>query len=198
MMASNSGRGRFIVFEGIDGSGKTTASKSLVDSLRASGLDAEWTCEPTGTWTGDAVRKGSKEARSPATEALLYAADRSEHAAWIDETVSKGAWVVCDRYLGSSLAYQGAVLGGALEWLKSINGPIAIEPDVTFLMRLEPEEAMRRMSGREGAHKYEKLEFLRKVDSIYSDLAAEHSYVVLDASLPPERVVASARAALGL
>jgi len=90
-------RGRFFVFEGIDGSGKSTVARTMHDRLLAKGRRAVLTAEPTDSWVGDMVRRGNAEAASPFTETLLYVADRAEHTAQIERWVSEGQWVVCDR-----------------------------------------------------------------------------------------------------
>lgn len=188
-------KGRFFVFEGIDGSGKSTASRLLAERLMALGRDVVWTAEPTSTWLGDQVRRANREAESAFAETMLYVADRAEHTLQIRKWLEEGRWVVCDRYVGSTLAYQGVTLrhfmgSRTLEWLKAVNRPVVIQPDRTFLLRLDPELAMSRIMDRQGRDKFEKLDFLRKVDSIYTRLAEEDpSYRVIDASQPLEIVL---------
>jgi dTMP kinase len=189
------GRGSFFVFEGIDGSGKSTVSRLFAQRMETLGRRVEWTAEPTSTWLGDQVRRANREARSDFAETLLYVADRAEHSEQISLWLKEGRTVVCDRYVGSTLAYQSVTLRGhlgpkALEWLKTINGPFTIRPEATFLLRIDPEKAMERLSDRKGREKFERLDFLRKVASMYDRLSREDpSYVVLDASLPVESVL---------
>lgn len=195
-------KGRFFVFEGIDGSGKSTVSRLFAERLVAMGKDVMWTAEPTSTWIGDQVRRANKEVESAFAETLLYVADRAEHTLQIKKWLEEGRWVVSDRYVGSTLAYQGVTLRHlmgprTMEWLRAVNRPIVIRPDRTFLLRVEPELAMSRLMDRKGRDKFEKLDFLRKVDSLYVRLAEEDpSYWVIDASLPPEEVVDEVLASL--
>ncbi|HHT75137.1 MAG: dTMP kinase [Methanomassiliicoccaceae archaeon] len=187
-------RSRFMVFEGIDGSGKTTIARLMHERITALGRPSVLTAEPTDSWTGYMVKEGNEKAASPFTETLLYMADRAEHTARIKQWLTDGKDVVCDRYVGSTLAYQGVTLrpllgDSASEWLRTMNEPFTIRPDITILLLLDPEMAMERMNGRPGKEKFEKLEFLQGVDEQYRRLAKEDdSYVVIDASLPLEEV----------
>ncbi len=187
--------GRFFVFEGIDGSGKSTVSKLFAERLAKSGRTVEWTAEPTSGWIGEQVRRANKEARSDFAETLLYVADRAEHTAQIRAWLEEGRDVVCDRYEGSTLAYQSVTLRPhlgpkALEWLRAINAPFILHPEVTFLLRIDPEKAMGRVSKRGETEKFEKIDFLRKVAAMYDRLAVEDlSYVIIDASRSLDEVV---------
>lgn len=187
--------GRFFVFEGIDGSGKSTVSKLFAERLANSGREVEWTAEPTASWIGEQVRRANKEARSDFTETLLYVADRAEHSAQIRAWLEDGRDVVCDRYEGSTLAYQSVTLRPhlgpkALEWLRMVNSPFVIHPDLTFLLRIDADTAMGRVSSRGEKEKFEKSSFLRKVATMYDRLSMEDlSYVVIDASKSLDEVV---------
>ena len=187
--------GRFFVFEGIDGSGKSTVSRCFAERLASTGRPVEWTAEPTSGWMGDQVRRANKEAHSVFAETLLYVADRAEHTAQIGGWLESGRSVVCDRYVGSTLAYQSVTLrphlgSRALEWLKMLNEPFAVRPDVTFLLRIDPDRALARLTERKEREKFEKVEFLRKVAAMYDRLAEEDpSYVVVDASLSLDQVL---------
>ena len=187
-------RGRFLVFEGIDGSGKSTVARMMYERMNAAGRPSILTAEPTDSWVGDMVRRGNREAASPFTETLLYVADRAEHTAHIERWLNDGKHVVCDRYVGSTLAYQAVTLrphlgDPAREWLRSVNAPFILRPDVTFLLLLDPELAMERLGSRPGREKFEKLDFLRGVDEEYRRLAEIDGYVVIDASRPLDEVV---------
>jgi dTMP kinase len=194
--------GRFFVFEGIDGSGKSTVSKLFAERLANSGRQVEWTAEPTSGWLGEQVRRANKDAHSDFAETLLYIADRAEHSAQIRAWLDDGRDVVCDRYEGSTLAYQSVTLRPhlgpkALEWLRAVNAPFVLHPDVTFLLRIDPEKAMGRVSQRGETEKFEKIGFLRKVAAMYDRLAVEDlSYIVIDASKPLDEVVDSTWASL--
>jgi dTMP kinase len=194
-LAADSRAGRFFVFEGIDGSGKSTVSKLFADRLAKSGRPVEWTAEPTSSWIGQQVRRANKEAQSDFAETLLYIADRAEHSAQIRAWLDDGRDVVCDRYEGSTLAYQSVTLRPhlgpkALDWLRAVNSPFVLHPDATFLLRIDPEKAMRRVSKRGEAEKFEKASFLRKVATVYDRLAMEDlSYIVIDASRSLDEVL---------
>lgn len=194
-IAATAQAGRFFAFEGIDGSGKSTIADSFASRLEADGQSVVRTAEPTPTWLGEQVRRGNREARSDFAEMFLYVADRAEHSVQISEWLKAGSSVVCDRYVGSTLAYQSVTLrpylgGRALEWLKIINDPVIVRPDVTVLLRIEPEAAIERIAGRKEREKFEQVEFLRKVASVYDRLAAEDpTYVVVEADAPREEVL---------
>jgi len=194
-MAGEGAMGRFYVFEGIDGSGKSTVSRLFAERLAASGRKVEWTAEPTSSWIGEQVRRANREAHSDFAETLLYVADRAEHTAQIRTWLDRGRDVVCDRYEGSTLAYQSVTLRPhlgpkALDWLRSVNAPFVLHPDATFLLRIDPGQAMGRISNRGEREKFEKIDFLRKVSAVYDRLAVEDlSYIVIDAALGLDEVV---------
>jgi len=177
------------VFEGIDGAGKSTVARRVFETLAAS-MDREvvLTSEPSDSWLGDCVRRSHREGVSPACEALLFVADRSDHTERIRKWLENGAIVLSDRYYASTLAYQGAALKPFLgeksvEWLKTLNDPVVIHPDLTFMLLIPPEIGMKRLSERNERTKFEKLGFLREVDRIYRDLAeGDETFVVIDAS----------------
>ena len=121
----------FIVMEGIDGSGKSTAVRALKDYFESSGRKVITTAEPTGGMIGKIVAE--TDDLSPETEALLFTADRACHTEQIKKWIADGNAVVCDRYFGSTLAYQSAA-GMDIQWLKAINSKVIIEPDITILM----------------------------------------------------------------
>jgi dTMP kinase len=189
-------RGRFYVFEGIDGAGKSTVANRVFETVTA-GTDREvvLTSEPSDSWLGDCVRRSHGEDVSPISEALLFVADRASHTERIRKWLESGMIVLSDRYYASTLAYQGATLKPllgdmAVEWLKSVNEPVIIHPDLTFLLTIPPETGMRRLSVRNERTKFEKLEFLREVDRIYRSLAEkDDTFIVVDASRPLEDVM---------
>ena len=187
-------RGRFIVFEGIDGTGKSTVAKLLAEELSKKGIDCVLTMEPSESWIGDAVRKANSDGTDDLAEALLFMADRAEHTRQIESLLNEGKWVVCDRYYASTLAYQTATLGSRVEdpmtWLWNINQRIIRVPDVTFYFVLQVEKALDRMSARNGRSKFEKLEFLHQVDENYRKVEAiDPSFRRVDADRPLEDVL---------
>jgi len=140
-------RGLFVTFEGIDRSGKTTQAGMLVEAL---GDEALGVREPGGTPAGEKVRELLKDpavALSPEAEALLFAAARSELVAEVIlPALSEGKVVVSDRFLDSSLAYQGGARGLGIEDVERVNhfATRGLKPDITFLLDLSPEDAASR------------------------------------------------------
>ena len=169
-------RGRFISFEGIDGCGKTTVSKRVLHRMQKEHVKAVWTCEPTRSWLGTAVRRGWAEKVGVFTEAFLFMADRAEHVDELCGLMGKGRLVLCDRYLDSTLAYQAAgvdddLVPGMMDWLRRAHMPFLLLPDLTLYIRVSPELGLSRVSKRKGRTKFERLAYLRKVARNYDMLA---------------------------
>ena len=150
-------RGRFIAFEGGEGVGKSTQAKLLAEALQARGIEVLLTREPGGTAGAEAIRRllldPPGEGWAPAAEALLFAAARSDHVERaIRPALAAGAWVVCDRFLDSSRAYQGGGGGLSDEAVRGLHdiGSQGLLPDLTFLLEVSPEEAEARLSHRDG------------------------------------------------
>ncbi len=180
-------KGKFIVIEGIDGSGKTTLVRRLVDKIG----NAVPTFEPTNGQIGSILRSGSLGNVPPAAEALLFAADRAIHTEEIKKILDSGRWVICDRYLGSTVAYQSAALGeeADTDWLLDIQKRSVIRPDATFLLDLDPEVSMGRVGSRgEELSRFEKTDYLKKVRSAYLELAKTLDYHIIDAEQGPDTV----------
>jgi dTMP kinase len=181
----------FVSFEGIDGSGKSTQAGLLAESLRADRRDVVATREPGGTALGERIRAlllGGSYVASWA-EAALFAAARAQLVATvIRPALDRGADVVCDRYLDSSLAYQGIARGLGLEEVLELNRLAAggLMPDRTFLLLLSPSEGLLRSSGNSDRIEREGVAFLQGVDAAYRRLAKRFAdrITVLDASLP--------------
>ena len=150
--------GRFIALEGGEGAGKSTQARLLTDALRARGLDVVTTREPGGTAGAEAIRalllETEGEGWGPRAEALLFAAARSDHVErLIRPALARGAWVVCDRFLDSSRAYQGGGGGlgdGDILDLHRI-GSQGLLPDLTVLITIPPLHAAERLALRDGA-----------------------------------------------
>lgn len=190
--------GLLVTCEGIDGSGKSTACRGLVEALKQRGVAVRARVEPTRSWLGEAVRRGFKEPISPWSEALLFMADHATHVEEVRRELAQGAVVVSDRWSDSTFAYQGAALDkphfDALQWLQDTEMAFDHKPDLTLLFDLAPEEALRRVTARGEAEKFERLEFLEKVRENYLRLAEEEPerFVVLDAARAPADVLAEA------
>ncbi|MGB1277523.1 MAG: dTMP kinase, partial [Nannocystaceae bacterium] len=137
-------RGLMIALEGIDGSGTTSQARALASALRAQGYEVVVTCEPTKRRIGSLIRQAlANDQLDPAALALLFAADRIDHLAGeIGPAVARGAIVICDRYLMSSLVYQA--LDCDLGWIRTINR-FATPPDLYLCIELPVEVAFARV-----------------------------------------------------
>ena len=182
-------KGLFVVFEGIDGSGKSSCMASVAEALK--GKDVIVTSEPTRSKIGMLIRSSGNI--MPETEALLFTADRAEHTAEIKKWIGDKNIVLCDRYYASTVAYQSAYAGGRAvdtEWLLRMNDKVIIQPDVTFLFDIDPEKGLERVESRGEKSKFERLEFLSEVRKNYLKIAKKFSFVVIDASRSREEVFA--------
>jgi dTMP kinase len=190
----------FVTFEGLDGSGKTTQAELLREHLEAAGRDVVATREPGGTELGEQVRDlllGGTQV-SPWAEAELFAAARAQLVAEvIHPALERGTDVVCDRYLDSSLAYQGIARGLGVDRVLALNMNAirGILPDVTFLLLVDPEEAARRSGSASDRIEREGEGFLRAVDQAYRELGSifPGRIVMLDGSRPAEEIAEEVR-----
>jgi dTMP kinase len=194
----------FVTFEGLDGSGKTTQVELLRQHLSENGREVVATREPGGTELGERVRdlllQGGEV--SPWAEAALFAAARAELVAQvIAPALERGADVICDRYLDSSLAYQGIARGLGVDQVLAlnVNAIRGILPDRTFLLVLDTDEAARRQ-GADSPDRIEREggEFQDAVRTAYAELATifPGRVIALDASLPPEEIAQEVQANL--
>lgn len=190
-MNEHSTTGIFIVFEGGDGTGKTTQSELLVSWLKAQGHRVTHTREPGGTELGAKIRELLLHGGdvSPRAEALLYAADRAHHInTLVIPALERGEVVVQDRYIDSSVAYQGAgrVLGAEDIEQLSMWAAEGLTPQLTVLLDLDAHTAAQRRQGRGAADRLEqeKLEFHETVREAFLARAREYPerYLVLDAA----------------
>ncbi|RLF40141.1 MAG: dTMP kinase [Thermoplasmata archaeon] len=184
---------KFITFEGIDGSGKTTILHLVADKLRENGFNVIETFEPTDTWLGDNVKKCIEEDTDPFITTFAFIADRIQHGKQIEEWLREGRIVLCDRYVDSTYAYQGVQLRKymkqPIKWLKELSSNIPI-PDRTFLFILDPKEALERIQSRENLIPFEKISFLTKVQENYEKLAEEDKrFMIIDASKTIDEIV---------
>jgi dTMP kinase len=181
----------FVTFEGLDGSGKSTQAELLRARLEADGLDVVATREPGGTALGEKLRDLvlHGEHMSAWAEALIYAAARAQHVAEvIAPALERGASVICDRYVDSSVAYQGVGRELGLERILDLNVAAVggLLPERTFLLDLGVEEIRRRLTGHHDRLERESRDFHARAAAGYRELAARfpERIVVLDASRP--------------
>ena len=152
-----SGRGRFLAFEGGEGTGKSTQARLLATALTARGIDCVTTREPGGTPGAEAIRALLLDPAlpqwEPAAEALLFAAARSDHVAHlIEPALAAGRWVICDRFVDSSLAYQGGAGGLGEDAIRALHrvGSNGLLPDRTLLLEADPQATAARIHARDG------------------------------------------------
>jgi dTMP kinase len=185
----------FITFEGVDGSGKSTQARLLAEHLGGEGRNVVATREPGGTKLGERVREIllGGDPVSPWTEATLFAAARAQLITEvIRPALDRGADVVCDRYIDSSLAYQGLARGLGVERVLELN-LLAIGgllPDRTFLLLVPLDQAAVRRGSNPDRIEREGVEFVSRVDSAYRELAGifAQRIVTVDATQPPREV----------
>jgi dTMP kinase len=182
----------FVTFEGLDGSGKTTQVRLLAERLEKDGREVVVTREPGGTELGERIRDLVLHGGhvTPWAEASLYAASRAQHVEEvIRPALERGSIVLCDRYIDSSVAYQGGARGLGLEQVLELNLAAVggLMPDRTFLLLLEPGDAIGRLRREHDRLEREGVDFHARVDAAYRELAERfpERIVVLDASLPP-------------
>jgi dTMP kinase len=198
-------RGRLITVEGIDGAGKTTVVGALADALRK--RDVVVLREPGGVELSERIRALVKDPElevSPRAEALLYAAARAQLVAErLEPLLADGRWVLLDRFVDSSLAYQGAGRGLGVEEVRTLNlfATGGLTPDRTLLLRIDARAGLARAGGRgEDADRLEReeLAFFEATAAAYDALAAAEPerFAVIDAAQEPHAVVRDCLAAL--
>lgn len=191
-------RGKFIVFEGTDGSGKTTVLEKVKEYLTKSNIDFIMTREPGGTKIGEKIREilidNSNLEMDDKTEALLFAAARSQNVEEvIKPALSQNKLVVSDRYVLSSLVYQGNARELGVENVKTINDFATdnLNPDYTFFLDVDPITVLERKKVSVKADRFEeeKNNFHQKVYDGYKSLIKGDKYIVIDASREIKEVV---------
>ncbi len=181
-------KGVFICVEGLDGCGKTTQTKLLVERLEKKGYDAIYTAEPSGGKIGSLIKEYCLHGEtrvSSIVEALLFAADRFEHVEKeVIPALNEGKLVVSDRYVYSSLAYQGAA-GLDLEWIEKINEH-AIRPHLAVFIDVEPETVIQRLKPRKSV--MENLGTQQKVREVYVKFVEKGELVKIDGNNSKQEV----------
>ena len=203
-------KGKFIVFEGIDGCGKTTQINEIFNWLPKSNLLSHnssiiKTREPGGSLLGAKLRElilsnNKNNVPTNLTELLLYAADRTEHVAKIiSPALNNGNWVLSDRFSGSTLAYQGYGRNIDIEIIKQLES-IACQgqkPDITFLLDISTEESIaRRKNQIPDRIESEGVNFLRKVNIGFKKIAQENNWIVISASNNIENITTTIKKTL--
>ncbi|MAX31178.1 MAG: dTMP kinase [Candidatus Marinimicrobia bacterium] len=192
---STSDKARFISFEGIDGSGKSTQATLFLDKLIQKGKQGILVREPGGTPISEAIRhvlltKGNRQMVAR-TEALLMTASRSQLTKEVIlPNLEQNRWVIADRYADSTLAYQGGGRELNLDWLQDLNkfATYDLEPNVTFVIDILPKEALRRRGQTEDRIEEEGIAFQKQVRRTYLELAQEYSdrIIVVDGHMDRE------------
>ena len=196
-------RGKFITFEGPDGSGKTTVSTAVVKKLQEMGYPVRYTREPGGSNIAEKIRgiildpqNTEMDAR---TEALLYAASRRQHLVdRVFPALEEGTHVICDRFVDSSLAYQGFGRGLGIEEVYAINefAVAGAMPDKTIFLDISAEEGLKRIADRSFLDRLdqESIEFHRAVYEGYQEVVRRYPdrIICVDAGRTPEEVIEDA------
>ena len=206
----SSGRGRFISFEGGEGSGKSTQIKLLAPRLEAAKLRAIVTREPGGSPGGEIIRhlvlSGMGKLLGPEAETLLFAAARDDHVhTVIEPALTQGTWVLCDRFSDSTRAYQGR-LGNVPSGLLNAMQRVTIgdlKPDLTIILDVPVEVGLKRAAARRGngapdRFEAEDIKFHQDLRDAYRQIATEdpERCVLIDATASPEAVAAQVWTAL--
>lgn len=206
-MKSDFPKGLFIVFEGSEGSGKTTQTQLLADALRRCGLDVDLTREPGGTPLGERVRRlllndQDMQALDPRVQVLLMSAARAQHVSQrIRPQIERGGVVICDRFTASTQAYQGAGFRMRRRDLERIAGfsTDGVSPDLTVLLDLDVEIGLKRsFSHRDtdwekaGGINWHGMDFHERVRESFLAQARENEaeWLVADATTPPAKIAA--------
>ncbi len=196
--------GRFITFEGIDGAGKTTHIDALEQAWRQQGRDVVRTREPGGTPLAEKLRElVLHDSMDPLTEALLVFSARRDHLQQvIRPALTRGAWVLCDRFTDATFAYQGAGRGFELGVLRQLETWVqeGLQPDLTLLFDLPPAVAAGRLQAARQPDRFEALDaaFFERVRSGYlaRQAAQPDRFAIIQADARPEEVAAQVRATI--
>tara|TARA_B100001179_G_scaffold45907_1_gene30571 strand:- start:695 stop:1327 length:633 start_codon:yes stop_codon:yes gene_type:complete len=180
---------KFITFEGIDGCGKSTQARLLLEHMNTSGVETILVREPGGTNISESIREillhSSSSQMGDRTESLLMTASRAQLTQEvIIPNMDQGKFVIADRYSDSTLAYQGGGRNLDIEWLIELNNyaTFTLLPDITFFVDIRPEEALRRQDSDKDRIEGEGIEFQTRVRKTYQILAERFNdrYVIID------------------
>jgi dTMP kinase len=176
----------FITLEGIDGSGKTSIASMLKEKFEKSGKNVYLTEEPTQIIFD--VKSIMEKELDIYTRIFIFMADRVEHIKIIKEKLSSGYVVICDRYVDSTFAYQGAVLKNflngyenAYQYMNNIYKPFSLEPDIIIYLDVDPKIGLGRIKSRKREY-FEKIEYLREVRNFYIHLSKIRNYIYIDSN----------------
>lgn len=190
----------FLVLEGVNGAGKSTLAKRIAQHLKEKNIEALETYEPGATELGQKIREiilgKNRPNLSPLSELLLFSADRSEHVnSVIKPALSDGKKVICDRYIYSTLAFQGFGRGLSQNTIEALNVVASggVVPDFVILLDLDPREGLKRTKSRNAEHdsfEQEALDFQIRLREGFVSIAksAKEPFVIIDGALPPEKV----------
>jgi dTMP kinase len=195
-------RGRFITFEGGEGTGKSTQAELLAQRLRSLGVSVVLTREPGGSPGAEVLRhvllSGAAEPFGPEAEAVLFAAARADHiACTIRPALDKGRWVICDRFIDSTRVYQGAVGRVDKRIIKGLERVTVgdLVPDLTFVLDIDPATGLARAASRRGAgnadrFENQQVEFHARLRAAYRAIAEADPQrcVLIDADRPKEAI----------
>ncbi|MEM4314675.1 MAG: dTMP kinase [Thermoplasmata archaeon] len=182
----------FITLEGIDGSGKTSIAKKLANFYEENGKNVFLTEEPTKLIMD--VKSLIEKDLDVFSRIFIFMADRVEHIKLIKEKISSGYIVICDRYVDSTLAYQGAILKNILNgnenaynYMMNIYRPFSLEPDKIIYLDVDPRKGIERKDKNKREY-FEKLEYLKEVRNYYIYLSKIRNYIVIDSNNSLENV----------
>ena len=185
-------RGFLVVIEGIDGAGKSTQAEILMSRLRERGVDVVYFREPSGSRWGREIKRKARDPDSitPAEELELFQKDRKENVEKnLKPALEKNQVVVLDRYYFSTIAYQGAK-GIDEEQIKSMNEEFAVEPDLVFILDIDPREGLDRIKNRRKKDRlFERADYLARVRLIFRGFKGK-KFIHIDARMPKEEISA--------
>ncbi|MEM4257687.1 MAG: dTMP kinase [Candidatus Thermoplasmatota archaeon] len=179
---------RFVTFEGIDGSGKSTIAQHVYRKLSEQGYPVVLTVEPTTSDLGVFVKHCITTHADPFVTAFAFIADRINHCRDIQRWLDEQKIVLCDRYAESTYAYQGVQLEPHLKkpivWLKELSKNRILTPARTYYLDIDPELALRRIQTRPERIPFEQYDFLKKVQKNYQKICRGNRFSILDATEP--------------